>query len=225
MGLEEVVDGWFGVEDPDSSNCIWSYNPVVNLPDGVLTSDIRQVSLPNGNGSNFGNIEKILIQSQQEEFFGDAYYLKTDVFTRAGCSDIPANGDYSNVLGTLTSGEQAWYAGHVVLDENTLDNPIADAGSAMNTILDLQTGGSYDEQYQLSICPVASKSFMNGKHSFKIFTIFQIMIFFGLMKFLFQLILATCQLPKTPVVVHLRNKMMVMLWSYVDLQARRQMIH
>ncbi len=161
-GIQEEVDGIFALEDP-TKDCILSYNPVVNLPGAVITNDITRVSLPDR--SQLGTIEGILMQDQdggeQEElFFGGADYLKNDI-SNPSCSDIPANGDYSNVLGTFASGEQGWYAGHIVLDGNTIDNPIADAGSAMTTIANLRGIASYDEKY--SICPVASKSFLNGK--------------------------------------------------------------
>ncbi len=156
--MEEVVGGWFGVYDRNIQDCRWSTNPPVNLPSAVITNDIRQISLPNGS-SNFGRIEKVLIQEEQEEYFGEAFYLKNDV-TSASCNAIPRNADYSNILGTSSTGAQAWYAGHVVMDENTVQNPIEDAGSEMVGILK-QNSGSYDENYELYICPVASKSFLN----------------------------------------------------------------
>ena len=157
--MEEVVDGWFGVIDPVTRDCIWSYNPIVNVPNGVLTSDIRQIS--GFTKSNFGSIEKILIQNQQEEYFGEAFYLKNTVSTTS-CNAVSPNGDYSNILGSMSNGEQAWYAGHIVLDENSLENPVDDAGSAMTSILDA-LGAPPNNDARLELCPVASKSFVNGK--------------------------------------------------------------
>ena len=157
-GMEEVIDGWFGVVDRITQDCIWSYNPIVNVPNGVLTSDIRQVS--GLNRSNLGSIEKILIQNFEEKYFGEAYYLKNAIST-ASCNNISPNGDYSNILGSVSNGEQVWYAGHVVLDENTLENPLDDAGSTMTSILDA-LGAPSNSDGRLEFCPVASKSFVNG---------------------------------------------------------------
>ena len=156
--MEETVGGYFGVID-QNLECKWSSNPTVNMPDGVITSAIRRITLPDK--SNFGSIEKNLLDQQEDEYYGEAVYLKSDI-SLSGCSSIPANGDYSNILGTLTSGEQGWYAGHVELDENTIENPITDAGAAMATIANLQ-GLSKESDLRRALCPVAAKSFLNSK--------------------------------------------------------------
>ena len=152
MGLEDLGSS--------SSGCIITSNPVVNMPTGVITNEIRQVTLPRK--SNFGTIERILGPDYEEAYFGDAFFLNNDIST-SGCSGIPADGMYSNILGEMNSGEQVWYAGHVETDENTLDNPIADAGATMSVIADFYSTGGNPDAVRKYGCPVAPKSFLNSE--------------------------------------------------------------
>ena len=145
------------IYDPVTDRCHLIYNPPVNIPNGVITSDIKQVSLPNK--SNFGNIDPIIVLNRHYMEFGELLYAK-NTFNTAGCSALNDNGDYDNVLGTFPDGSQAWYAGHIQLDENTLSNPIADGGAAMMNLYITQ----YDDWAQDPQCPVASKSFVNRKY-------------------------------------------------------------
>lgn len=158
--VEEIVDGLLSIQSNLESECISTYNPVVDLPTGAITSDIRQLSLPSM--SSLGTIEKTLIQTTEEFYFGEAFYLQNDIST-SGCSSISPNGIYANILGTLASGEQVWYAAHVETDENTLDNPVTDAGAAMTNIAELLGANDVDENYSVSACPVPSRSFVNGE--------------------------------------------------------------
>ena len=161
--MEEVSGGWVGVYDSISDDCMWTSNPAVVMPNSAITNEIRQVTLPDLSDTNFGNIEKILSQEYAEEYFGEAVYLKNDIST-SSCSSIPADGSYGNILGTMASGEQAWYAGHLELDTNTVENPISDSGSAMMKIIELQSGSNTAaNEFIASACPVASKTFMNGE--------------------------------------------------------------
>jgi hypothetical protein len=187
-GTEEMVNGYFGIEDPISQDCIWSYNPEVDLPNGVITSDIRQVNFPIS--ASFGMIEKILMPNQEEEYFGEAVYLKSSIST-GGCDSILANGSYDNILGTLTNGQQGWYAGHLELDENTLENPIADAGAAMMKIVDL-LGVPSDSWRITELCPVASKSFLNSEFSNFYFSLRKSMSLFYIFVRAYPMIYALC---------------------------------
>ena len=84
--------------------------------------------------------------------------MKTALTNNAGCDAIPRNGDYSLILGTLSDGSgQAFYMSYVELDENTVENPIPDAGTFV-------FGGSAERALMPGFyCPVAAKSFMNSK--------------------------------------------------------------
>ena len=162
FGMEEVVNGYFGIRTPDSA-CFWSYNPPIDLPDrllGAYSSTIRTISLPTLS-SGFGTIDEILIADYEEIYFGLAHYLKNDV-RNSDCKNVDPDGDYRYILGQLASGEQMWFGGHVELDENSLENPISDGGAAMTNIMDL-LDLPISDNWKLGACPVSTKSFMNSK--------------------------------------------------------------
>jgi hypothetical protein len=144
----EVLIGRVGSED----ECIAFENPPVNIPAAVKNNKITRLSLPSR--SNFGSIEPITFQDSRDSFFGEALYLKSDISTNQ-CNNIDKDGWYSNILGTFPNGNQVWYGGHIQLDENTLENPIADGGVAMYSVSSFEDNDA--------VCPVASKSFVNSK--------------------------------------------------------------
>jgi len=153
---EERVGGWVGVMTDFVSQCQWFRNPTVDLPSAVINQQIKQVSLPANTNANFGSIDPI--QFPENEFYGEDLYLKQNIPTN-GCSNIPDNGDYWNTLGTFPDGKQAWFAGNVQLDRNTLDNPLSDGGAAMMKIKIPSDEVYYDDVG--AQCPVPSKSFIN----------------------------------------------------------------
>ena len=139
----------------NEENCKTFLNPTVNLPAAVRTNEIRNINLPN-KAFNFGSIQPIPFQESRDEYHGEAIYLKNDISANGRCSSIPNNGIYSNVIGTFQNGDQAWFAGHIITDENTFENPIADGGA---TMISVSPGDEGDNPF----CPVPAKSFVNSK--------------------------------------------------------------
>ena len=111
------------------------------------------VNLPNR--SQFGSIDPILSGSYHVEyFFGEAMYLMTAA-NDWQCASLVRDGRYYGVLGNLAGGGQAYYAGNIEIHENSLSQPIADGGAALNT-------GARP------VCPVPAKSFLNSECEFPI---------------------------------------------------------
>lgn len=154
---ESKMNGDVYIQRATSDDCYLIYNPPVNLPNSAITSVMRQVTLPNK--SQFTPVSPV---SQQwvDIDFGEGLYANNDfTATAAGCSAISHNGNYTHVLGKFPDGSQAWYASYMQLDENTLDNPIADGGAAMMKVeIDAYY---YDEWATTPVCPVPPKSFVN----------------------------------------------------------------
>ena len=147
MGFVEIYKSSGTEED-----CLTVENPPVDLPSGAITDDITIVNLPSR--SNFGSIKPIRFQDNIGEFYGQSLYSKNSI-SGGGCDEIPYGGIYSNTIGEFPNGDQVIYAGHLELDENTLENPISDGGALMNSLSPVDDMNI--------ICPVASKSFVNGK--------------------------------------------------------------
>jgi len=154
---EEKVDGEVWIYDSVTDDCYIIFNPPVNVPNGVLTSAIKKVSLPSV--ANFDVIQSILAHDDGNRKYGGGFSAKSKM-TTAGCADIPDDGVYRGILGTFNDGTQVWYSGHSQLDENTLQNPIADGGYAMKKV----TVSGYEEYYSEPVCPVPIKSFVNSKY-------------------------------------------------------------
>ena len=151
-----MLNGEVWIVDPSTTDCFLVYNNRPNLPNSLQDSSFRTVALPNK--SSFGTIEPIAVQDAFYMLYGEGLYLKNQLDNN-DCSDIDDNGSYRNVLGTFPNGNQAYYAGHAELDENTLENPIADGGAAM---MNVNITGYYDYISDPS-CPIPLKSFLNGK--------------------------------------------------------------
>lgn len=153
---EERLDGEVYIVNQENDDCFLVYNERPNLPSGLQDSTFQEVDLPNQ--SSFGTINPIPAQNYFDMYIGEGLYLKNEL-KNADCSAIDENGNYRNVIGTFPNGNQAYYAGHAILDENTVENPIADGGNAMMNIdiTDYYNGEAYIH------CPVAAKSFLNSK--------------------------------------------------------------
>ncbi len=145
-----MLNGEVWISDPSTNACFMVYNNRPNLPSSLQDSTFQTVSLPNK--SSFGNIEPIAAQDLFMILYGEGLYLKNQL-SNNDCSNIDDNGSYQNVLGTFPNGDQAYYAGHAELDENTLESPIADGGAAMMNV----------DKFSDPLCPIPLKSFVNGK--------------------------------------------------------------
>ena len=106
-------------------------------------------------------VDPVPIQNFRDILYGEGLYLKNKL-NNADCSAIDTDGVYRNVLGTFPNGQQAYYAGHGVLFENTVEDPIADGG---NLMINVNVTG-YGEDFEPD-CPVAPKNFLNGKNQSK----------------------------------------------------------
>ena len=157
--IEGKLDGKMEVWAPGTAYIsLGEYNTRLNLPENLITNDIKKVELPNK--SNFEEVDPIWQQYRIQSFYGEGLYAKKQIYT-TGCADIGNDGVYRNILGTFPDGKQAWYEGHLQLDENTLTNPIADGGAAMMGVT--LTNVEYEwDRYPL--CPVPFKSFLNGEN-------------------------------------------------------------
>jgi hypothetical protein len=142
----------------NNNNCYMIYNPPINLPNGVITNAFQAVTLPSK--SSFTTVDPVAIQDGAYRLYGEGIYANS-AFNTAGCSDIDDDGIYSYVLGTFSNGNQALYDGHAQLDNNTLENPIADGGAAMMSV----TVIAYEEREAMDpYCPVAVRSFLNSEY-------------------------------------------------------------
>jgi hypothetical protein len=138
--------------------CFGISNPPVNLPNDVIPNDFRKISLPN-KSANFGLVDPIPPTYVNYQLNGEALYAKKK-FSTAGCSDIDNDGLYWKIVGTFPDGTQAFYSGNGMLEENTLENPIADGGNGMYNVKIPE----YEEGYPTDPeCPVPFKSFLNSK--------------------------------------------------------------
>ena len=159
------MNGEVWIYDPSTTDCYLIYNNRPSLPSSLQDSTFQTVSLPNK--SSFGTIEPVATQERFEVMFGEGLYLKNQL-NNNDCSNIDDNGSYQNVLGTFPNGDQAYYAGHAELDENTLENPLVDGGAAMMKLNNI-TG--YDEWNEVPQCPIPLKSFVNSEYLYYVIRI------------------------------------------------------
>jgi uncharacterized protein (DUF1501 family)/uncharacterized protein (DUF1800 family) len=149
---EEKVNGVTRIYDENTDECYTIYNPKIYLPDSFL-ADKRTIVLPNK--SNFNTIDPIIGQAG-DRLFGGGLYAKNKL-TTTGCSDITEDGNYDNIIGIFPNGDQVYYAAGVQLDNNTVENPIADGGNGM-----MNTNASkYEDWASEARCPVPFSSFLN----------------------------------------------------------------
>ena len=157
---DERLNGEVWIYNPSTTECYLVYNNRPNLPTSLQDSSFQTISLPNK--SNFGTIDPVAAQNSFYVVFGEGLYLKNQL-NNNDCSNIDDNGVYRNTLGSFPNGDQAYYAGHAELDENTLENPIVDGGAAMMRV---NITGYYDWDSDPQ-CPIPSKSFVNSKFFMK----------------------------------------------------------
>ncbi len=155
---EERVNGKVWIYDTIALQCYLIFNERINLPSELRDASFKEVSLPNK--SSFLTINPVAVQDYKDRLYGEGLYLKNKM-NNAGCSSISNDGRYQNVLGTFPNGQLAYYAGHAILDQNTVEDPIKDGGNAMMNvnITEVYNDGYADEPR----CPVAAKSFVNGE--------------------------------------------------------------
>jgi hypothetical protein len=159
--IEEKVGGYFEVAPDGGFLCYRTRegNPVVDLPDNILddySSVIPRLDLPALD--NFIELDPILYGDYWYPIFwgGAGYMYNSSLLDYAGveqCNVLPF-GDFSNLLGLFSSGEQAYYDGRIELDLNTLESPIPDGGGQK-----AMTG---------TFCSNVAKNFLNCKFLFSI---------------------------------------------------------
>lgn len=144
--------------DGSDNYCFKTYNNRPNLPTYLQDSTFKSISLPNKD--NFGIADPIARSETVDSFYGEGLYLKNEL-QNADCSSIDHDGNYKNILGTFPNGEQAYYGAFTQLEENTVENPIADGGAAMAKV---DITYHWTDEDEKAYCPNVSKSFLNSKY-------------------------------------------------------------
>jgi hypothetical protein len=156
--IEEKVGGYFQIQPDGDSNCYDTRygNPSVYLPESILndySSVLPRLNLPPID--NFAVVEPILHGDYAPVFYGgEGRIYNNSLYDYAGseqCDALPL-GDFSNLLGLFSSGEQAYYDARIELDSNTLESPLPDGGGKKSM------AGTY--------CPNVAKNFLNCKSFF-----------------------------------------------------------
>ena len=78
--------------------------------------------------SKFEQIHGVRAEHRQMWFVGASHRLLESNWDNPQCSALAH--DYMYILGTNSAGEQFHYEGYAVLEENTVENPLADGGAS-----------------------------------------------------------------------------------------------
>jgi len=106
-------------------------NPKINLPvevtgDPTYNTLMQFLDLPDS--SKFEQIHGVRAEHRQQWFLGTSHRLLEKNWSSASqCSTLP---HYKYILGTTSDGEQYHYEGFAVVEENTVENPLADGGAS-----------------------------------------------------------------------------------------------
>jgi len=149
---EEYVGGVFAIYPVDGGDCIDvpTGNPPLLLTDDIIAQypdTIQTMSLPAR--ANFDAIDPVLYGSYAPDFYGGAGIISKVSISDPLCDVLPTGDFGHNLIGTFPNGQQWYYDARILLDENTVENPIPDGGGA-NALAG-------------TLCPNVPKTFLNRK--------------------------------------------------------------
>jgi hypothetical protein len=141
---QEYVGGEVGINNGINWWNLAGGNPPLYLPQSVINqhnTTIKTIQLPNR--TYFQDVEKAAFDPKGQQFYLGAGIMSTVNFTDSKCLKVTGS---LNVIGVFPNNDQWYYDARIVLDQNTIDQPLADGGGMSRTL-----------------CSNVAKNFLNRK--------------------------------------------------------------
>ena len=135
VGMNNGIDWWY----------LAGGNPPLYLPQSVINqynTTIKTIQLPNR--TYFQDVEKAAFDPKGQQFYLGAGIMSTVNFTDSKCLKVTGS---LNLIGVFPNNDQWYYDARIILDQNTIDKPLADGGGMTGTL-----------------CSNVAKNFLNRKY-------------------------------------------------------------